>query len=59
MMVGDNVRQDVEGALRAGMRAALVNRGESDRRLESDLAKKGVPVIASLDALIDNNLVAG
>jgi len=59
MMVGDNVRQDVEGALRAGMRAALLNRGETDRRLESDLAKKGVPVIASLDALIDNNLVAG
>lgn len=29
VMVGDNVRQDVEGALRFGMRAVLVHRSES------------------------------
>src|SRR5436190_318775 len=28
VMVGDSVRQDVEGALRAGMRAVLLNRGD-------------------------------
>ena len=28
VMVGDSVRHDVEGALRAGMRAVLLHRGE-------------------------------
>lgn len=28
VMVGDNLRQDIEGALRAGMRAVLLHRGD-------------------------------
>lgn len=45
VMVGDNVRQDVEGALRAGMRAVLLHRGDEPPAVE------GVPVIKSLAEL--------
>jgi HAD superfamily hydrolase (TIGR01509 family) len=51
LMVGDSVRQDIEGALRAGMRAVLLNRGSSPHPQEQELAALGVPVIRSLDAL--------
>ena len=48
LMVGDNVRQDVDGALAAGMRAALVHRGDAAPAQAADLAARGVPVIRSL-----------
>ncbi len=45
VMVGDSLRQDVEGALRAGMRAVLLHRGDVPPAVE------GVPVIRSLAEL--------
>jgi putative hydrolase of the HAD superfamily len=51
LMVGDSVRQDVEGALRAGMRAMLLHRGEAAHPQESELTKRGVPIICSLAEL--------
>ena len=48
VMVGDSVRQDVEGALRAGMRAVLLNRGDRPAPREADLRAQGVPIIRSL-----------
>lgn len=45
VMVGDSVRQDVDGALRAGMRAVLLHRGAAPPTVE------GVPVIRSLAEL--------
>jgi putative hydrolase of the HAD superfamily len=57
IMVGDSVRQDVEGALRAGMRAVLLNRGERPAPGEADLRARGVAVIRSLHEL--PNLVIG
>jgi putative hydrolase of the HAD superfamily len=59
MMVGDSVKQDVDGALAAGMRAVLVHRGEDRHPMERDLAGKGVVVISSLDGLMTHNLVIG
>jgi HAD superfamily hydrolase (TIGR01549 family) len=49
MMVGDSVRQDVEGALRAGMRAALLRRGGAPA--PEAAGPLGVPIIRSLDEL--------
>jgi putative hydrolase of the HAD superfamily len=51
LMVGDSVRQDVEGALEAGMRAALLHRGAGPHPRERELAARGVPVIGSLKEL--------
>ena len=48
VMVGDSVRQDIEGALRAGMRAILLYRGETPPSRASEL---GVPIIKSLTEL--------
>ncbi len=48
VMVGDSVRQDVEGALRAGMRAVLLHRGGRHHPRERELAGSGVSVITSL-----------
>jgi putative hydrolase of the HAD superfamily len=48
MMVGDSIRQDIEGALRAGMRAVLLHRGGDLPARARDL---GVPVINSLRQL--------
>ncbi len=56
-MVGDSVQQDVEGALRVGMRAALLHRGDVPHPRERELADRGVPVIRSLAEL--PNLVIG
>ena len=50
-MVGDSLRQDVEGALGAGMRAVLLHRG--DRPAPERLAELPVPVIRSLRELLD------
>lgn len=51
LMVGDSVRHDVEGALGAGMRAALIHRSEGAHPCERALALKGVRTIRSLDEL--------
>jgi HAD superfamily hydrolase (TIGR01662 family) len=48
VMVGDSLRHDIEGALRAGMRAVLVARGEA---VPPRAAELGVPVIKSLREL--------
>jgi putative hydrolase of the HAD superfamily len=53
LMVGDSVRQDVEGALRVGMRAVLVHRGEQPHPCERELTSRGIPVIRSLSELMD------
>ncbi|HZT76730.1 MAG TPA: HAD family hydrolase [Vicinamibacterales bacterium] len=54
VMVGDSVRHDIEGALRAGMRAILLHRGDN---VPARAAELGVPVIRSLREL--PNLVIG
>lgn len=54
VMVGDSIRQDVEGALCAGMGAILLLRGE---QVPARAAELGVPVIRSLREL--PNLVIG
>jgi putative hydrolase of the HAD superfamily len=51
LMVGDSVRQDVEGALAAGMRAVLLHRGDGEHEDARTLAARGVPVIKSLREL--------
>jgi HAD superfamily hydrolase (TIGR01662 family) len=48
VMVGDSLRQDVEGALRAGMRAILLHRGDNAPARAAEL---NVPVIKSLREL--------
>jgi HAD superfamily hydrolase (TIGR01549 family) len=51
VMVGDSVRQDIEGALRVGMRAILLKRGDTAApAVAGDLR---VPVIHSLHELMD------
>ena len=51
VMVGDSVRQDVEGAVRAGMRAVLLHRGEGPHASQASLAASGIRVIGSLREL--------
>ena len=51
VMVGDSVRQDIEGALGAGMRAVLLQRNPLPVGGEAALRARGVPVIASLTEL--------
>ena len=48
LMVGDSVRQDIDGALAAGMRAILLHRGSSPHPLEPELAERGIPIVRSL-----------
>lgn len=57
VMVGDSVGQDVEGALRAGMRAVLLHRGGGSAPRARELGEWGVPVIKELAELL--NLVIG
>lgn len=56
-MVGDSVRQDVEGALRAGMRAILVHRAGVPPPAADDLRARGVEIVSSLREL--PNLLIG
>jgi putative hydrolase of the HAD superfamily len=51
VMVGDSVRQDVEGALAAGMRAILLHRAGMPPACVDDFRARGIPVIASLAEL--------
>lgn len=53
LMVGDSVRDDVEGALRAGLRAALVHRSDRPHPRAEELASRGVPVLRSLHELLN------
>ena len=53
VMVGDSVRQDVEGALGAGLRAVLLHRGDDEHPRARELSSRGVPVIRSLTELPD------
>jgi putative hydrolase of the HAD superfamily len=48
LMVGDSIRDDVEGALRAGMRAALVHRSRVPHPRTAELEARGVAVLQSL-----------
>jgi putative hydrolase of the HAD superfamily len=48
VMVGDSLRHDVEGAMRAGMRGVLLHRGDSPTAAAEEL---GIPVIRSLREL--------
>jgi HAD superfamily hydrolase (TIGR01549 family) len=48
VMVGDSLRHDVEGAMRAGMRGVLLHRGDGPL---ARAAEMGVPVIKSLREL--------
>ncbi|HEX3704718.1 MAG TPA: HAD family hydrolase [Vicinamibacterales bacterium] len=51
VMVGDSLRQDVDGALRSGMRAVLLHRGSAPHEEAAALAARGVPVVDSLREL--------
>ncbi len=51
MMVGDSVPHDIEGALRLGMRAALLHRNQRAHPREAELAQLGVPTMRSLHEL--------
>src|SRR5262249_27657945 len=49
VMVGDSLRHDVEGAMRAGMRGVLLHRGDSPVTAAEE---RGIPVIRSLRELL-------
>ena len=51
VMVGDSLKQDVEGALRAGMRAVYLHRSETPHPRTAELAAAGVPTIRTLAEL--------
>jgi putative hydrolase of the HAD superfamily len=52
VMVGDSVRQDVEGAVAAGMRAILLHRSRTPHPRERDLRTAGVPVVRTLTEVV-------
>ena len=51
VMVGDHLRHDVEGALRAGLRGVLLHRRIDAHPGVDDLSAKGIPTIRSLREL--------
>jgi putative hydrolase of the HAD superfamily len=53
VMVGDSLRQDVDGARAAGMHAVLLHRDDQTHPEASRLEASGVAVVRSLDALVD------
>jgi putative hydrolase of the HAD superfamily len=53
VMVGDSVSQDVEGAIRAGMRGVLLHRSNEPHARATELMSAGVPVVSSLTQLRD------
>jgi HAD superfamily hydrolase (TIGR01549 family) len=54
LMVGDSVRQDVEGALGVGMRAMLVHRSDEPHPEAARLTASGVRVVRSLMEIVDS-----
>jgi putative hydrolase of the HAD superfamily len=48
LMVGDSVRQDIDGALKTGMQAVLVHRAHEPHPEEQELAARGVAIVRSL-----------
>ena len=53
VMVGDSLRQDIDGALGVGMRAVLVRRGPADQPFPGNADQfRDVPVIHSLHELL-------
>ena len=52
IMVGDSLRHDVDGALRVGMRAALIHRSDDEHPQARELADRGVPVLRTLRELM-------
>jgi putative hydrolase of the HAD superfamily len=52
LMVGDNLRDDVEGALAAGLRAVLVYRSERPHPRAPELQARGVPIIRRLEEIL-------
>ena len=57
VMVGDSVGQDIQGAMRAGMRAVLLHRSEAAVPRAEELRARGIPIIKRLTELLD--LVVG
>lgn len=57
LMVGDSVREDVEGALQAGMRAALLRRSAEPHPRESELFARGVRVFRSLTDILNSEFL--
>ena len=53
LMVGDSVSQDIEGALKTGMRAILLHRSETPAPRAQELKDRGIPIIRSLRELND------
>jgi HAD superfamily hydrolase (TIGR01662 family) len=53
LMVGDSLRHDVEGGLKAGMRAALLHRIDGPHPRTAELIARGIRVIRSLRELPD------
>jgi putative hydrolase of the HAD superfamily len=51
VMVGDSVRQDVEGALGVGMHAVLLHRSRAPHPREAELQELGVPILTTLREL--------
>jgi HAD superfamily hydrolase (TIGR01509 family) len=51
VMVGDSLKHDVEGAIRAGMRGILLHRGSGGHPQEPELTIRGIRVIHSLGEL--------
>jgi HAD superfamily hydrolase (TIGR01549 family) len=51
VMVGDSIRQDVDGALRVGMRAVLLHRSSAPHAEAAALRRRGIPVITTLAEL--------
>ena len=59
VMVGDSVGQDIEGALRAGMRAVLLHRSAHAAPRADELRERGVPIIKSLTELVSLVIAEG
>jgi putative hydrolase of the HAD superfamily len=51
VMVGDSMRQDIDGALKAKMRAVFLHRDGAPHEHEEELLSRGVPTIRSLAEL--------